>query len=111
VRVIDAASLPGRIVNDFGSHGFSVVPVGASVHGVMARLERDGRIGRHLAVEDQVLVVLTGHATVSGDNRESVEVGPGQLVVWRAGEEHETRTSGGLTALILEADGLADALT
>jgi hypothetical protein len=43
---------------------------------------------------------------VSGSDGEFQPIGPGEAVFWLAGEEHETETDSGLTALILEADGL-----
>lgn len=110
MRVIEATSLPGRPVHHFGSIGFSVTPAGTGVHAIVAGLEPGGHIGRHPAVVDQALVVLTGDALVSGDDGQLVETKPGQVVLWRAGEDHETRSRHGLTALILEADGLVDAL-
>ncbi|EWT00733.1 cupin [Intrasporangium oryzae NRRL B-24470] len=109
MRVIEASTLPAHPVGQFGSVGFFVALAGAAVHAVVARLEPGGRIGRHPAVVDQALVVLAGDAVVSGHDDVRVEASVGQVVIWTAGEDHETHTSHGLTALILEAEGLGDA--
>ena len=109
MRVLRAADAAAKKVADFGSEGFTVSVLGRAVHSVLAQLAPDGRIGRHPADVDQVFVVVAGGATVSGADQERVQVGPGQVVIWRAGESHETRSDVGVLAIILEADGLADA--
>jgi hypothetical protein len=43
---------------------------------------------------------------VSGSDGYFQPIGQGEAVFWLAGEEHETETDTGMTALILEADGL-----
>jgi len=74
---------------------------------VIARLEAGGCIGRHPAVVGQLLVLLSGAATVTGDDGQPVEIVPGQAALWAAGESHETRSRTGMVAAIVEADGLA----
>ena len=64
-------------------------------------------IGRHPAAGRQLLVVLEGDATVSGGSEgdgDPVAIGPGQAAVWEPYEPHETRTTGGLTALVVEGE-------
>jgi hypothetical protein len=43
---------------------------------------------------------------VSGADGVLAPVAAGQAVFWEQGEEHETRSAEGLTALILEGEGL-----
>jgi hypothetical protein len=50
--------------------------------------------------------VLEGDGLVSGGDGEFHPIGPGQAVFWAEGEEHETVSHHGLTALIVEASGL-----
>lgn len=103
MQILSASDFPDRLIDRFGSQGFQVGPVGEGLHGIIVRLDADGRIGRHPADEGQVLIPVTGDATVSGDDtRVSCTVGPGQAVAWSPGESHETTTSGGLIAVILE---------
>ena len=49
---------------------------------------------------------VRGAGEVSGPDREFQTIGTGEAVFWSAGEEHETRTDDGLTALIIEGPGL-----
>jgi hypothetical protein len=55
-------------------------------------------------VSRQILVVLEGDAQVSGADGAFSPVAAGGGVFWEPGESHETRTSGGMTALVIEGD-------
>jgi hypothetical protein len=79
---------------------------GCPVRAAIFRLAPNGRLQRHPATLPQILAVLEGSGRVSGSEDEFQPIGPGEAVFWVAGEEHETETDTGLTALILEADGL-----
>jgi quercetin dioxygenase-like cupin family protein len=70
------------------------------------RLGPGGRIARHPAAVPQVLAVLEGSGLVSGGDGEFRPIGAGEAVFWAAGEEHETVSDHGLTAVIVEATGL-----
>lgn len=109
MRILDLAGRPGRRIDSHGSRGFSVSALGltADAHLVAVTLAAGGVIGRHPAPGRQMLVVLTGDAIVSegtDGSGEPVTVGPGQAAVWEPHEPHETRTSNGLTALVVEGD-------
>jgi len=109
MRILDLGSVTGRPVTAHGSRGFSVAALGlsADAHLVVVRLDPGGVVGRHPAVGRQVLAVLTGDAVVSGGSDGSdgpVTIGPGQAAVWEPYEPHETRTTEGLTALVLEGE-------
>jgi quercetin dioxygenase-like cupin family protein len=109
MRVLDLTTLTGRRVDAHGSRGFSVAAFGltADAHLVTVTLAPGGVIGRHPAAGRQLLVVLAGDALVSGGSDGSgdeVAVGPGQAVVWEPHEPHGTRTTDGLTALVVEGD-------
>jgi quercetin dioxygenase-like cupin family protein len=104
----DAAFIPRGELLD----GVTVAPLtarpgsGSPVQAAIFRLAPNGRLRRHAATLPQVLAVLEGSGRVSGSDGEFQPIGPGEAVFWLAGEEHETETDTGLTALILEADGL-----
>jgi quercetin dioxygenase-like cupin family protein len=88
--------------------GVTVAPLteplrgGAPVQAAIFRLRAGGRIARHPAAVPQILAVLEGHGTVSGGDGARYPVAAGDAVYWAAGEEHETATEHGLTALVLE---------
>lgn len=112
MQILDLAALRGRPIDAHGSRGFSVSALGltADAHLVAVALAAGGVIGRHPAPARQMLVVLTGDATVTGGpgstagSGEPVPLGPGQAAVWEPYEPHETRTTDGLTALVVEGD-------
>ncbi|MFA6299381.1 MAG: hypothetical protein WC642_09445, partial [Nocardioides sp.] len=81
MRILELAARPGRRIDAHGSRGFSVSALGltADAHLVAVTLAPGGVIGRHPAAARQMLVVLTGDATVSGGSDgsgDSVEVRP-----------------------------------
>jgi quercetin dioxygenase-like cupin family protein len=47
---------------------------------------------------------MHGTGIVSNEERQEATLGPGQAVLWEAGEEHETNTARGMVALIIEGD-------
>ena len=106
MRILSLEGFPGRAIGAHGSKGFTVGAFGltADAHLVVVRLEPGGVIGRHPAQGRQVLAVLVGEATVAGSYGEAVLIGPGQAAVWEPYEEHETRSEGGMTALLVEGE-------
>lgn len=92
--------------------GVTVAPLtaslatGAPVQAAIFRLGPAGRIARHPATVPQIFAVLEGAGRVSGADGDFQPIAAGEAVFWFAGEEHETTTEHGMTALILEGDGL-----
>jgi quercetin dioxygenase-like cupin family protein len=79
---------------------------GSRVQAAIFRVAPGGRIVRHPATVPQILAVLDGSGEVSGADGVDVPIEAGEAVFWRGGEEHETRSAGGLTALIIEGEDL-----
>jgi mannose-6-phosphate isomerase-like protein (cupin superfamily) len=106
VRVISLGAVPRRSIDSFGSRGFAVGALGltADAHLVVVSLRPGGVIGRHPAAGRQVLVVVDGDAQVSGADGSTADLGSGEAAVWEPGEEHETRSRGGVTAFVVEGD-------
>ena len=92
--------------------GVTVAPLsgsifaGAPFQAAVFRIAPGGRIARHPASIPQILAVLEGAGEVSGAEGVAQPIAAGEAVFWHAGEEHETTSAAGLTALILEGDGL-----
>ena len=92
--------------------GVTVAPLSRSIlHGspfqaAVFRVAPGGRIARHPASYPQILAVLDGSGNVSGSSGVDEPIEAGEAVFWQAGVEHETKTADGLTALIIEGDGL-----
>ncbi len=106
MRVLSLDAVPRRLLDAHGSTGCAVGGLGltADAHLVVVTVRPGGTVGRHPAAGRQLLVVVSGDATVSGGDGESVDLGPGQAAVWEPGEAHETRSEGGLTAFVVEGD-------
>lgn len=106
MRILSLGDLPHRPVDAHGSRGFSVGAFGisADAHLVAVTLTPGGTIGPHLAVGRQLLVVLSGVAEVAGAEGDVRRLDVGQAAIWEPGEMHETRSPGGLLAMIVEGD-------
>ena len=50
--------------------------------------------------------MLEGSGEVSGANGADEPIEAGEAVFWHEGEEHETSSAGGLTALVIEGESL-----
>ena len=100
----------GRLVDEYDSSNVVVTPIlsgalpAARVH--VAYLDPGGVIGRHPAGTDQLFVVLRGNGWVSGDDGHPVAITAGQAAFWQSGEQHETKTDTGLSAVIIQSKGL-----
>ena len=79
---------------------------GSPFQAAVFRVAPGGRIARHPASYPQILAVLEGSGEVSGQAGVDEPIEAGEAVFWQAGEDHETKTATGLTALIIEGDGL-----
>ena len=102
----------GLTIEAYGSAGARVVHLLrqtlASV--VTLSLEPGGLLGMHPAAADQLFLVVAGSGEAVAGN-DVCPLSPGTAVLWRQGEEHETRAgSDGLTAVVVEGDQLAEAL-
>lgn len=88
--------------------GVTVAPLtqpfeeGALVQAAIFRFEPGGRILRHPATSPQILAVLEGEGEVTGADDVDEPIIAGEAVFWDDGEEHETKSALGLTALIIE---------
>jgi quercetin dioxygenase-like cupin family protein len=79
---------------------------GALVQAAIFRFEPGGRLRRHPSTYPQILAVLEGSGEVSGANGVDEPIGAGEAVFWHEGEDHETKSEAGLTALIIEGESL-----
>ena len=104
VRLVRFCPEHGRELGRFGSVGFVHVRLAASSGEAelsVVHLAAGGRIGRHPAASAQILAVVSGSGVVSGGGDERA-IDAGTAAVWEEGEEHETRTTHGLVAFVLE---------
>lgn len=107
MQIIDCSREAGYDETGFDSQAFTVTPLVRHAEGVMVlRLGAGGRIGRHPAVGHQVFAVVEGEGMVSGSDFVEHRIRAGEAAVWQPGEQHETRSHGGLTAVVSDGPDL-----
>lgn len=112
MELVPFARDDGYAVTAFGSAGVTLSPLteplgsGAPFQAACFRLDPGGRIGRHAASAPQLLAVVAGDGWVTGADDVRTPIVTGQAAYWVAGEEHETGTDTGLTAIVIEAPEL-----
>lgn len=79
---------------------------GSPVQAAVFRIAPGGCVLRHAATYPQVLAVLEGEGEVSGGDGVDETIRTGEAVFWEQDEEHETKSATGLTALIIEGEGV-----
>jgi hypothetical protein len=98
-----------RPLTAFGSAGVALNPIarcpGATQIGCM-RLAAGGVIGYHQATAPQLFLVVEGAGWVRGAETTRTPIAAGQAAFWDAGEWHESGAGGGMTAIVIEAEGL-----
>jgi quercetin dioxygenase-like cupin family protein len=96
-----------REVTAPGSLSARVRRLAPSAHVVVIEVGPGGVVARHPAVVAQLYVVVRGSGWVSGADGERQEIRAGEALVWEAGEEHESGSDEGMTALVVEAESFA----
>ena len=95
-----------RDVTATGSVNARVKRLAAEAQVVVIEIAPGGVVARHPAVVGQLFVVLGGTGWVSGADGERMPITAGEAVLWEPGEEHESGSDEGLTALVVEAESL-----
>jgi quercetin dioxygenase-like cupin family protein len=96
-----------REVTAPGSVNARVRRLAPSAHVVVIEIAPGGVVGRHPAVVPQLFTVVSGAGWVSGGDGERAPINAGEAVLWEVGEEHESGSDEGMTALVVEAESLA----
>ncbi len=68
----------------------------------VAVLQAGACLPKHPAGREQVFVVVSGRGRVAGDDDVPVDVGPGSVVVWSAGEQHTSWADTEMTVVIVQ---------
>jgi len=89
-----------------GSVSARVRRLATQAHAVVIEIGAGGVVGRHPAGVAQLFVVVRGSGWVSGADGERVTIEAGDAVAWEAGEEHESGSETGMTAVVVEAESL-----
>jgi quercetin dioxygenase-like cupin family protein len=89
-----------------GSLNARVRRLAPEAHVVVMEIGPGGVVGRHPAVVAQLFVVVRGSGWVSGAEGGREPMAAGEAVLWDEGEEHESGSDVGMTALVIEAESL-----
>jgi quercetin dioxygenase-like cupin family protein len=95
-----------REVTAPGSSSARVRRLAAGGHVVVIEIAPGGVVGRHPAGAAQLFTVFRGAGWVSGNDGERASISAGEAVLWEAGEEHESGSDEGMTALVVEAESV-----
>jgi mannose-6-phosphate isomerase-like protein (cupin superfamily) len=105
VRLIDFRESRAEAVDRYGSREAAFARM-AITHGGghlgCMYLGPGGGLGRHPAPCPQLFCVVDGAGTVAGGDGVPRVIESGQAVLFDAGEDHESSTTGGMVVLILE---------
>ena len=98
-----------RNIHKFGSVNTGISPILKSVHPLQMGcmyFDENSILGMHPATCPQLFLVVegSGWVKVKGHERQAVEAGT--AVYWDMGEEHESGSDHGMTAMIIEGDKL-----
>ncbi|HET7577726.1 MAG TPA: cupin [Bacillales bacterium] len=100
----DHAKWISRYESDF--YMSRILEQNEGVHVGCMFLDAGGKIGYHEAVVPQLLFVIQGEGSVIGSEKVKVQLKAGQAAFWKKGEGHETVTETGMTAIVIESEGL-----
>jgi len=109
VRFLDFGAGRAFAISGFGSRSAAASPLtlpDGDAHVVCLRIGAGGVLGRHPASVDQIFVVIDGEGWVRGPDGERLSVTTGKAVYWEAGEEHESGSDTGMTAIVVESERL-----
>jgi quercetin dioxygenase-like cupin family protein len=109
LEVLDFNAERALAISRFGSRAANAVPLtlpDGEAHVVCLRLGPGGVLGRHPASVEQLFVVVDGEGWASGADGERVPVTAGTAIHWQAGEQHESGSESGLTAIVVESERL-----
>ncbi|WP_155591377.1 cupin [Lysinibacillus cavernae] len=67
-------------------------------------IEPGGVVGMHDAPVPQLFIVIHGEGWVCGEDVEKVSIKTGEGVLWQQGQAHESGSTTGLTALVIQAE-------
>ena len=104
--MVSGSTAGDRRITQFGSRGTAVRGVTREGQVVVIEIRPGGVLGRHPATVTQLFVVVAGSGWVSGADGERADVGAGEAALWEAGEEHESGSDKGMTAVVVEAERL-----
>ncbi len=84
----------------------SPIASGGDFQAAIFRFSPGGRIHRHRATTNQIIAVLAGAGEVAAEDGRFDRLEEGEAVFFMKGEDHESRSRDGMTALIIEGESI-----
>ncbi|MFD1849866.1 cupin domain-containing protein [Oceanobacillus bengalensis] len=108
MKIYTFANTSGKKITHFNSNFImtKILNSDREMHIGCLYIDRDGVVGYHKAIAPQLFLVVEGEGEVRGKEDVYVKVKKGDAVFWEKDEWHETLTNFGLTAMVIEGDGL-----
>ncbi len=109
MKIIRLDEIKGKKITQYDSNVImrKVLMTKEPSHVGIVQLEEGGIIGYHDATVPQLLLIIEGGGWVRTSLEGKVKVTAGDVVFWEKGEGHETSTTRGLKAIVVESEGLA----
>jgi mannose-6-phosphate isomerase-like protein (cupin superfamily) len=95
-----------REIDRFESVAARVRRISPEAHVVVIEIGAGGRVGRHPTAAQQLFAVVRGSGWVAGGDGGREDITAGQAVLWETGEEHQSGSDEGMTALVVESDSI-----
>ena len=98
-----------QLVSHYESHGVAVHPLvhlTEETRVTCMYITPMGCVGMHPTPVAQLFCVVSGHGWVRVAQGDPVPITAGFAVYWEAGEQHESGTNDGMTAIIFEGNHL-----
>ena len=99
----------GHAITQFGSQMVSITGIqrtsGPTQIAAM-RIGPGGVVGYHQATTPQLFLIVAGEGWVTSENHVRQPISEGYAVFWETDEWHESGSDTGMTAIVIEGDGL-----
>ncbi|CAM3698571.1 hypothetical protein GCM10009865_39580 [Aeromicrobium ponti] len=97
-----------REITQFNSHNTSISPILRNTTATIGciHLKDNSVLGMHPATCPQLFLIVDGEGWVKTAGSEQVAVVKGTAVYWTEGEEHESGSYLGMTAIVIEGSDL-----
>jgi len=108
MKIIRLDEIEGKNITKYDSNAImrKVLMTKEPSHVGIVHLEEGGIIGYHDATVPQILLIIDGEGWVRTGNEDKVRVITGDAIIWEKGEGHETSTTNGMKAIVIESQGL-----
>ena len=108
MKIITMNKIEGKTITQYDSNLImrKILMTDKPAHVVIMQLDEGGIVGYHEATVPHILLVIEGEGWVRTGTDPKVRIAVGDAVIWEKGEGHETSSEKGLTAIVIESEGV-----